>query len=314
MPLSSANPNLVKTALDEVLWGRYSKAPAESIGNAETPQLFKQLTIDRAAVIETEIMGPGKWSKNLEDTAPEEASFTIGNTTTINVDEWDQDLPVSKRFFDDDQHDTVTKAVSDMARQAINSRDENALDIYAGGFDATLTPDAAYLWSDSHTNLNGNTIDTLESGVFNPANFEILVRKLVEQKDQRGRLGGHTPDGGAFLVPPVLFPDAQEFLKSELKPNSTDNNLNYVSLIYPGLAIFESPWAGSTYNDYANAQTAHYLVSADHSIRRRVREALNTVLVDWQFDSKRRYKYRGAFREVVYAATWEGSVASTGTV
>src|SRR3990167_6719589 len=234
MPLSGANPSLIKTALDEVLFTVFSKSPAESIASAETPQLFKQSSIDRAAVIEQEFMGPGKWNKNNEDTAPEETTFLASNTTTYNVDEWDQDLPVSKRFFDDDQHETVMRAIRDMGRQARNSRDENALDIYAGGFDATTTPDGAYLFSDSHTNINGDTIDNLSSGAFTPTTFETLVRILVEQKDQRGRLGGHTPDGGAFLVPPILFPDAQEYLKSELKPNSTDNNLNYVSLIYPG--------------------------------------------------------------------------------
>jgi len=107
-------------------------------------------------VIESEIMGPGKWNKNNEDTTPEESSFATGNVTTTNVDEWDQDLPVSKRFFDDDQQDTVNKAVFDMARQAINSRDENALDIYAGGFDNSFV----FAWPDSSRLVIINSLPT----------------------------------------------------------------------------------------------------------------------------------------------------------
>lgn len=277
---------------------------------AETEPLFKQKTIDRAAVIESEYAGPGKWKKHTEEEDVEEASAITKNATTYNVNNWKQDLPVPKEFYDDDQHDMVEAAVQDMGRQARNSRDEDSFGIYVKGFDTTTTPDAAYLWSDSHTNLNGDTIDNLETGAFNANNFETLWRKLAEMKDQRGRLGGHNP--AALLVPPVLFPDAQETLKSELRPYTTDNQLNWISQIYPGLAIFESPWVGSTYASYSNAQTAHYLVAKNHKITRRVRETLNTTLVDWQYDKKDRYQYKGRFREVTYAGSWEGAVASTG--
>ena len=207
-------------------------------------------------------------------------------------------------------HDLVNRAVASAGRQARNSKDENAMGIYIGGFDTIKTPDGKYLWAADHVNLNGDTIDNLESAVLTPASLETLFRGLLEQKDQRGRLGGHNPV--ALLVPPILFPDAQEFTKSDLKPNTTDNNLNYVSLIYPGLQVFQSPWVGGTYNSYTNANTAHYLVSQNHWLTRRVREALNTTLVDWQYDDKDRYKYRGRFREVCYAGTWEGTIASTG--
>lgn len=306
---SGANPNVVKTALDEVLFSSFDALAIPGVASAETEALFKQKTIDRAAAIESEYAGPGKWKKHTEEEDVEEASVLTKNATTYNVNNWKQDLPVPKEFFDDDQHDVVQNSVSDMGRQARNSRDEDCLKIYSGGFATTTTPDAAYLWSNSHTNLNGDTIDNLETGVFNANNFETLVRKLVEMKDQRGRLGGHNPT--ALLVPPILFPDAQEVTKSELRPYTTDNQLNWLSLIYPGLMVFQSPWVGDTYSGLTS-NAYHYLVGQNHRITRRVREALNTTLVDWQYDKKDRYQYRGRFREVSYAGTWEGAVASTG--
>jgi hypothetical protein len=208
-------------------------------------------------------------------------------------------------------HEVVNRGVAEMGRQARNSQDDNALDIYVGGFATHTTPDGSYVWADDHTNLNGDTIDNLETGAMSVANLETLMNSLYLQKDQRGRLGGHEPT--ALLVAPAIFPDTQEITKSSLQANTTDNNLNYFSAIYPGLRVYRSPWISSTYDAYTNANTSYYLVSKNHFIRRRIREALNTVLVPWQYDPKRRYKYRGAFREVAYAATWEGAVASNGS-
>ena len=307
---SGSNANVVKTSVDEVLFGAYDAPSIPGFATAETPSLFKQSGLDRAAAIELEYAGPGKWNTHAEEEDAEEANVLTGNSTTHNVSNWKQDLSIPKEFYDDDLHEVVNKSVADMGRQAKNTKDENAMGIYVDGFATHTTPDAAYVWSDAHTTLSGVTIDNLSSGAMTPATLETLIRMLVEQKDQRGRLGGHNP--AALLVPPILFPDAQEFTKSDLKPNTTDNNLNYVSLIYPGLQVFQSPWVGGTYSSYTNANTAHYLVSTNHSIRRRVRAPLTTTLVDWVYDSKDRYKYRGRFREVCYAATWEGSVASTG--
>jgi len=308
---SGANPKVVKTAVDEVLFTEYDYPNQPGTATAETAELFKISGISNAAAIELEYGGASKWTKHAEEEDVEEDSVRTANATTHNVENWKKDLPIPKEFYDDDMHDVVNKSVADMGRKARLARDENALDIYGGGFDDHTTPDAGYLWLATHTNLNGDTISNLETGAFTGDNLEILVRSLYEQKDQSGELGGHDPV--ALLVPPILFPDAQEICKSELKANVTDNNLNYFSMIYPGLKIFQSAWVGSTYNSYTNAQTAYYLVGRGHAIRRKVREAINTTLVSWEYDKKDRWMYKGRYREVAYAGTWEGAVASNGT-
>lgn len=199
-----------------------------------------------------------------------------------------------------------------MGTRAKTTRDKWAFAIYVGGFSTYTSNDGANIWADSHTALDGSTIDNLSSGALTPATFETLWRQLVEQKSQDGEAGGHVPT--AFLVPPVLAPKAHEYLKSELKANTTDNNLNYFSLLYPGLQIFSSIYLGSTHDPtgYANAQTAHYLVSQNHSICRWVREGIYTRLVNWETDDYDRWKYKAGFREVCGAVSWEGGVASTG--
>lgn len=302
--------NTVKISLDEVLLSRYSVRPSEGVANAETADLFKISGIDHGAFIFEEYMGPAKWIKHEESEDVEETSVSTGNKVTKDVENWYQDLPIPKSYFDDEMHELVERSVSMMGKEAANSRDENALDLYPGGFDEFTCADGNYLWHSTRTNLNGDTIDNSFTGAFSYTNFKTLVRQLFIQKNQRGRLGQHTPV--ATLVPPEIFGMVTEQLKCELKPVSAENDLNYVSMVYPDLKIYQSAWVGGDYNDYTNAATAYYLVSADHFISRKVREPINTTLVDWRFDKKSRYMYRGRFREVAFAGSWEGAVATTG--
>lgn len=309
---SGNNPNLVKTAVDEVLYSAYDYPRQPGFAGAENALLFNQQTIDRGAVITMEYQPPGKFETEIEEEERKLATVRTANSTTRNVSKWTKTLKIPMEFYEDDLHDSVNKTIQMVGFRARTTQDENAMDIYAGGFDTTTTNDSAYLWSNSHTNLNGDTIDNLETGVFNGDNMETLVRKLMEQKGQDGEAGSHIPV--AFLVPPILFPDANEILKSELKANVTDNNLNYFSLIYPGLQIFESIFVGGTYHAYTNANTSHYLVSQNHSIMRWVRIPLETQLVPPDTDDRDRWTYKARYREVCGAISWEGAVASNGTV
>ena len=181
---SGANPNVVKTALDVLLKQAWDYPVQPGNATAETSILFKQKTVDKGAVIYEEHMGPGKWYTHAEEEDVEEASPRSGNKTTKDVENWKQDLPVPKEFYDDDQHDTVEYDVQVMGREGRNTRDQSALDLYGDGFDGTTTPDAAYLFSDSHTNLNGDTVDNLETGSLSVANLETLFNSLYLQKNQ----------------------------------------------------------------------------------------------------------------------------------
>ncbi len=308
---SGNNPSLVKTELDELFYSKYDYPTGPGIARADNTDLFRQLRIDRQAVITEEWQGPGDFEEHAEEEELDLATIRSGNQATRTVSNYKKTLKIPKEFADDDQWDTISRAVQDSGRRARTTQDKNAFNLYAGGFDSVTTNDGAYLWSNSHTALNGDTIDNLETGSLTPANLEILVRKLIEQKAQDGGLGGHQPV--ALLVPPALFPDAQEITKSELQPNSTDNNLNYFSAIYPGLKVYTNPYVGAAYHSYTNANTAYYLVSQNHSITRWIREDVYTRIVSWEYDDKDRWTYKMGFREVLGAISWEGAVASSGT-
>ena len=307
------SPETVKQSLDEVLYVAYDY-PTDlhpDIGTAETPELFKQDTTELGAVQYAEYLPPGLFEEVSEEEEAPIATIRTANKTTKNIQNWKKTLKISKEWYDDTMFDVVNRTVSLAGLRARTTRDKNAMDVYAGGFDATTTPDGNYLWYDTHATLDGGTVDNLTTGALTGPNMKILVQMLLEQKAQDGELGGHHAE--AILVAPALADNAYEVLQSELIPDKTDNNLNYFSKVYPGLRIFVSPFVGSTYNDYTYADSAHYLVSANHLISRTVRQPLYTNLIGWEYDPYDRWTYKLGYREVVMAKGWEGAVASNGS-
>lgn len=267
--------------------------------------------MDSQAVIIAEHMGPGKFVTHAEEEEVAQTSPRTANKKTIDVENWKLDLPIPDEFWQDDQHNLVKRDVADMARQAKNSQDENCFDLFPGGFATHTTPDGSYLF-DSHTNLNGDTVDNDLTGALTPDTMEVMIRTLYQQKDQRGRLGGHS--AAAFLVPPALIKKAVQYSESELEPKTAENQINYISAVWGGMRVYQSPWVGETYSAVTGADTMHYCVSNEHRITRSIRKGLSTTLVNWAFDpnSADRWFYKARYREVAYAGTWEGAIGSTG--
>lgn len=308
---SGNNPNLVKTAIDELFWGAYGFETLPGYASASSPLLFMQRTANSSAVITEEIMGPGNFSEHQEEEDLELATIRSDNKTTWNVANYKKTIPIPKEYFDDESFDSVNKTIRTCGVRARSTQDTNAMDIYAGGFGTHKTSDGSYLFANDHTSLNGDTIDNLETAAMTPASLSTLIHKLESQKAQDGDIGGHRPT--VLAVPNDLFDEAVEYTKSELKANVTDNNLNWMSLIYPGLVVLQSPLLGSSYHTYTNADTSHYLCSQDHGVTRYMRQEVYTRWVGWEYDSRDRNMFKAGYREALAPITWEGVVASNGS-
>lgn len=312
---SGNNPDVVRTELDEVFFAEYEYASEPGIVTAESPVFFKQDSIDRGSVNSGQFGGTGAWTSHLEEESRVLATVRTANAVNRTVLNFKRTLAIPQEFIEDDEgvgHGVVSEAVRHMAFRGRTSRDENALGIYKDAFSGVTTNDAVALISNSHTALDGRTNDNLETGALSAANLEILFRVLLEQRGQDGSVGGHV--GNGMLVPPILFPDAQEITKSELKQGTANNDLNYFSQIYPGLVVSQSPFIGSVYNSLnSNAQTSYFLVSRGHSVKRWVRKGIETDIVPPQTDLQDRWFYKGRFREIAGVISWEGIVGSNGT-
>lgn len=309
MPLNSGlSPNVVKTALDSVFYGQYDYQAMPGIATAQSP-VFVQDSADNAAVIIEQFAGPGYFDERAELQNLAEKTPIVGNQKTFSVLNYAQQVKVPKRFFDDEQHSVVERMVERMGRNARLSQDKNAFNQYNLGFTTVTTNDGVALFSNSHTTLNGDTVDNLETGVLTATNLETLVVSLTQQITQDGTLGGFEP--GLLLVPPSLFKEANEICKSQLASGTADNDINYYSLIYPGLMVMQSPFLSAA---QGGSNTAYFLMSKNHSMYRWIRQGLVTDAVDYKFDDANQYTYKAEYREVVGPISYEGMVGSNGSV
>ena len=303
------NPELILTSLDEVFFGGYDVDTHPAYANATDGMIFGQDTATNSAVISNVMGMPGLFTDVNEEEPADNASIRSDHKATQNVKNFKRNIPISKEYFDDEEHNSVNEQIRNLGNRARTSQDKNALDVYKNGFTTATVNSGTAIFAHSHTTLSGDTVDNLETGTLSHANLVTMQNSLADQKAQDGELGGHLP--AFLLVPTALLDDAIEITKSRLQSGSADNNLNYFSEVFPGLQVKFSPLLGA---NYGGSDTAYFMGSRFTSMRRYVREGLYTRLTDWQYDEMDRYIYKAGFRETVFAKSFEGLIASDGSV
>lgn len=306
-----------KAGLDEVFFLAYDAEVQPDQVQATDDLFFRQKETSWGAVQNAEFAGSDDFTETEDDEEVPDAAIRIGNKQTLDVKDYNQDIAFPQSFLEDsEKYEIKMGAVEEMGVSAVNARDKYAMfRSYGNPFDATNnpTPDGAALGSNGHTSLNGETIDNLETGALSADNLKILVRRLKLQKRQGGGRGGFFFNG--LMVALSLLETAVEITDSELKPGTANNNLNWVSNLYPGVRTGTSEYLHSDYNTLNSAvDTTYAAISRRHKITRSVRIPISTEWVDPIYDRKRRAFYRGRFRERVFPGTWGGVVFSNGTV
>lgn len=315
---SSPSLELVKTALDELRDNSLLTVDNNGKAVATDPVVFNQTTVDRAAWVSTVIGGGGYFKKTVTGVAQDITSKKIATKaafspkTTI-IAEFNKDVPISRSFMMDQQHEAVAKSIRQETQSWAATRDQNAFSIYAYGFGTTLTTtvgDAVALFSNSHLNVNGDTVDNYETGAMSDANLNTVIVSLRGQKNQAGVIVGFEPK--FLLCGSTLHHDATIVAKSVLRAGTGSNDLNYFSELYPGMKVV---WNQFVDNSGATNQATMYFVgSNDHGVVRFEREAFFSELVDWRTDPNDQYKYKLRAREEVDAIEYVGLVGSDGTV
>lgn len=306
---SAPNLILVKTALDKL----YDEATVEmaTTGKADAmdASVFTQETADNAAVTASVLGGGGYFQQTTDDVAPtNEATVSAASLLTIPVIQFKKNLPISRTFMADQQLSAVSKAVRQQALTWTASRDRNAFGVYANGFTGagnSTTIDNVPLFSNSHVNQNGDTVDNLETGALTDANLNIVVNSLRTQLSQTGVLLGYEPKW--LLTPSILHQTGMQVAKSVLRAGTGNNDLNYFSEMYPGMKVVYSQFLDAT------SPTAYFVGTTTNGVSRYTREAFFTDLVDWRYQPNDMYLYKMRAREVVQAISYDGLVGSSGT-
>lgn len=304
---SALNPNVVKTALDGVFNQAFSGINHPGHSTAETAEIFKQDSADSSAVILELFAGSGAWEQRSEEEDVKGGAPKIGNQKIFTIAEWAKSIDIPKIFFDDQKHGSYEKMVENFARRARTTRDRAAFAVFRNAFTTALTADAVALISDSHISMSGDTIDNKISGALSESALNDGIVMLYEMKSQDGEVDGYVPQ--TLLVPPKLFKLACEITGSERRSGTANNDMNVYSDKY-GINVRTSPFLGAA---AGGSDAAWFLLGDGHSVTRYVRQVVQTDLVDYKFQRNNAYIYKGGFREVVGAMSYEGIVGSNGS-
>jgi len=304
---ASTSPNVAHTALDFVFNQKYQDEAQISRGRAtaKDPLVFKQKTASSDKVIYDQFGGGGLFAQRTNEEAElQQSSPRVTNNVSLTVLEFANSVDIPKNFMDDEKHEVVKSNVVDMARRAKLSQDDYGIDRWALGFTTVVTNDTVAWFSNSHTTIDGTTVDNLETGVLTASTLEATIISLGRQKNQGGILGHF--DANLFLVPLNLLKEGAEIIDSDLLAGTGNNNVNYLSRRYPGLELKFSP----TLDDTSTA--AYFVASNEHSCNRWVREAVATNYIPWNISKNKVGTYQCWFREIVAPVSYEGTVGSTG--
>jgi hypothetical protein len=252
-------------------------------------------------------MGTGKWSEIGETTTVPSDTPKTGYKNTVLVSDFAQKILISKNLFDDNMHDVWAEDVRQFALMARVTQDDKAFGLLRGAFTTTLTPDAATLISASHITLNGDTVSNLISGALTDTTLNTAMVALREQKNQRGVILGS--EGKYLVVAPTGFKNAVQITQSVLVSDTANNAVNIYLSVF-GIEVMTSPYLGAA---AGGSNTAWFLLSQFHGLKRVVRQGVQTALVSWEYSDNRSYKYQGNFRETYFAADWAGIVGALGT-
>lgn len=304
---SQISNNVVKTALDKVFYPAFNGETHPGYATADSASVFKQDTVENAAVITEVFKGTGLWGLKAEQQDVPEAQARVANQQTFVVTEYAQSVDITKNFFDDNMHGVYENMVRDMATTGRITKNSNAFGLFRGAFTTTLTNDGAALIADAHTTLSGAVVDNrLAASAFSESTLNDGVVALIEQKAQDGTIRGNMAK--TLLVPPKLFKLATEITESELRSGTPNNDMNVYSTKY-GINVATSPFLGAS---AGGSDTAWFLLSDNCSVTRWVRQDIITDLVDYKYQRNNNYIYKGSFREVVGAMDYVGIVGSVG--
>jgi len=301
------SPNVVKTALDDVFFTEYEDM-GPMLAHADDEMVFRQSTADSGAVIMEVFKGVKAWEQRSESADVNQDSPLVGDQITYSVLNYANSVDISKNLFDDNKHDVVKNMMREFAEKARVAQDKNAYGLFRNGFGTTLTADGAALYSNTHTTLSGDTVDNLGTATLSETSLNTGIIALAEQVDQAGEIRGH--QATCLLVPPALFKTACEIAGSEWR-SGTANNDDNVYLSKYGIYVKQSQYLGAA---AGGSDTAWFLSSKNHSNYRWVRDGIATDLVEYKYQRNNDYIYKGEYREMVGAVTYEGSWASNGTV
>jgi len=305
---SSPSLSLVSTVLDEIRDQAIMQNARKGKVEATDAQVFTQRSEPGKGAVHTTVLGGGGYFDKITNTdVPnrKDAAISAPAYRTTIIAEFSKNLSVPRTFMRNQQESAVSKAVAQQTKTWLASRDRNAAYAYANGFATNTTIDGQYLFSNTHVNQNGDTVDNYETGALSDSNLNIVVNSLRQQLAQTGVKLGYEPD--FLFVPGISHEQGAAITKSVLRAGGANNDLNYWSDLYPEMKCVYSPFLDDI------STTAYFVGAVGHGVERMENEAFFTDLVDWKTHPQDLYTYKMRAQEEVDTIEYSGVVGSDGT-
>jgi len=200
-------------------------------------QLFRELSSDKRY---EEIVS--SYSTGLVDEKPEGVAISyddIGQGLTIRHTHksYGKGVIITKEAMDDNLYGSLSKrAVEALVKSHATNEEYVHADIFNQGFTVANNHqeggDGQYLFDTDHTAKNGTYSNLLTAAAFSRAALQDAVTQIRLTKDETG-IHFSGLNAVKLIVPAALEWRAAEILKTNLQPDSANNNINPVQGIMP---------------------------------------------------------------------------------
>lgn len=190
------------------------------------PQLFNVATSTKAQEHDLGVGGMADWEEYKGAIVYDD--LEQGFKTTYTHVEFAKGFAIERKLVDDDLYNIINQRPRALAISAMRKREKDAASVFNNAFSSSYTGGDAIALCGSHPYSPSNAATQSNAGS-TALSYDAIIatRKLMRAyKDDRGQLVNVMPD--TLIVPPGLENTAWEILESINKPDTANNNGNYV--------------------------------------------------------------------------------------
>jgi hypothetical protein len=266
-------------------------------------QLFKMVSTDRDIWQSTELHDMDLFNEMAEGSEYSYKRPKQGASKTLTIKKMGLGFSISEEMIDDGKFDLVADMAAMLADSAKESQEVDAMNIFNNGFSSEVTADGVSIFNSSHTLPSGGTFRNILSTA---ADLSVDSLDTALSDFETVFVG----DSGIYkkIQPKILLVHssnrryANELIGSDLKADSSDNNMN--SLKGEGLVVVSSPHLTDT--------DAWFLLASPEKTGLRIvnRRGIQTKSEE-VFDTDS-LKYKSSYREKIGCIHPYGAFGSAG--
>ena len=304
MALTTAlSPETIEEGLNELFYQAYEGQVAP--GNTRLEDIFKTFNSAKHSEYDLRSAGVGEFQTKGEVDNIHEDYEEEKYKTTYTHTEFSNSVPVSYAYLKDQLYSLVGDKITRLGIAARHTQYKNAFSIFRNANSTSYVgADGVQLIDGAHPMEDGSTQSNVVSGDLSLPNLETAIATLMETKDDRGILIPQNPS--ILLVSPRRFALATKLVESELSPVDANNNINYVSKVFPGLRVMQSAYIGAA---YGGDDDNWFVIGDNHKIKRFIREPIMTWMDDFKQNRNMVTNYNAYYRE---SAGWSDFVGIVG--